>query len=91
MEQYKKTLENAISIFGNRLQCEVAVEEMAELTKEIIKNFRGKQNRENIIEEVADVQIMIEQIKIIFNCFDEVENEIKNKMERLSDRVDNIF
>jgi len=34
-------------------------EEMAELTKEISKHMRGKQNQTEIAEEIADVQIML--------------------------------
>lgn len=41
------------------------LEEMAELQKEICKAWRGKDNEVEIAEEVADVEIMLEQIKLI--------------------------
>ena len=37
-------------------------EEMSELQKELCKHDRGKDNREAIAEEIADVQIMLEQM-----------------------------
>ncbi len=54
------TLEEAIEVYGEDLQKQVAIEEMAELTKEICKDFRGKDNREQIIEEIVDVYIVLE-------------------------------
>ena len=65
-EQRVKTYLEAIHTFGEEYQEEVAVEEMAELTKEICKNWRGKDNRAAIAEEIADVTIMLEQLRIIF-------------------------
>lgn len=44
--------EKAIETYGKDLQKQVAIEEMAELTKEICKDFRGKGNREHIIEKL---------------------------------------
>ena len=42
----------------------MVVEEMSELTKEILKNVnRGKDNVAAIVEETADVEIMLEQLK----------------------------
>lgn len=38
-------LEKAIEVYGADLQKQVAIEKMAELTKEICKDFRGKKTR----------------------------------------------
>lgn len=35
---------DAINTYGKESQCNVAIEEMSELTKEICKNFRGRPN-----------------------------------------------
>ena len=43
-------------------------EEMAELQKELCKNARGKDNRAEIAEEIADVHIMLDQMEILPNC-----------------------
>jgi NTP pyrophosphatase (non-canonical NTP hydrolase) len=77
-------LEKAISKWGKDLQQVVALEELSELQKEITKAMRGKGNTERMIEEIADVLIMIEQLKIIHNISDhEVEYTKDRKLQRL--------
>ena len=48
-------------------QLMVAVEELAELTKEITKLSRRKGSTMRLTEEIADVQICIEQLQRFFN------------------------
>lgn len=55
-----------IDKYGDK-QVIVAIEELSELQKELCKYLRGKGNIENITEELADVQIMIEQMQMLFN------------------------
>ena len=76
-----------IGKWGSRLQLIVAVEEMSELTKEICKFNRSKADISAIAEEIADVSIMLEQLKIIFGCADKVEEYIDYKIKRLSERI----
>lgn len=78
-------LTSAIKVFGEKAQEEVAIEELAELIQAIIHKHRGRKN--NIAEEIADVEIMLEQLKIINNCRDEVEQIHNQKIERLFDRI----
>lgn len=81
-------LEKAIEVYGADLQKQVAIEEMAELTKEICKDFRGKGNREHIIEEMADVCIMLDQLMIIYDIkTNEMLDEIDIKTARLEERI----
>lgn len=83
-----QVLEKAIEVYGKDLQKQVAIEEMAELTKEICKDFRGKGNREHIIEEMADVCIMLDQLMIIYDIEpNEMLDEIDIKTARLEERV----
>ena len=82
--------EKAIETYGADLQKQVAIEEMAELTKEICKDFRGKGNREHILEEIADVLIMMSQLEIIYDIktkelMDMTDNKIKRLEERLKE------
>ena len=86
-EQRAKTYQEAINTFGPENQEEVAVEEMAELTKEICKNWRGKDNRAAIAEEIADVTIMLEQLRIIFDVNNAVCDYMDAKIERLHMRI----
>lgn len=82
------TLEKAIETYGKDMQLTVAVEEFSELIKEICKNKRGAENREAIIEEMADCYIMLEQLEIIFGIDDlELLSMKADKLHRLDDRI----
>lgn len=82
------TFEKAIETYGDDLQKQVAIEEMAELTKEICKDFRGKGNREHIIEEIVDVSIMLEQLQIMYDISSsEMLRAIDSKVKRLEERL----
>ena len=74
--------ENAIERYGAEAQEGIAQEECAELIQAISKKHRGKPH--NISEEIADVEIMLEQLKIINDCENEVEEIRKQKISRLS-------
>ena len=78
-------LEAAIKTFGERPQEEMAVEECSELIQAISHKHRGREH--NIVEEIADVEIMLEQLKIINDCHDEVAAIRKRKIERLFERI----
>lgn len=56
-----------LKTYGENSQLNMAIEEMSELTKEICKIIRGKGNIENLTSEIADVEITIEQLKMMFN------------------------
>lgn len=77
-------LEGAIKKFGVRPQVIVAIEEMTELQKELTKWLRGKCNPDGLLEEMADVSIMLNQLELIFG--DPVEMKIA-KLERLEGLV----
>jgi NTP pyrophosphatase (non-canonical NTP hydrolase) len=75
----------AIKTFGEKAQEEMAIEECSELIQAISHKHRGREH--NIAEEIADVEIMLEQLKIINNCRKEVAEIHKTKVERLFNRV----
>lgn len=80
----------ALAKWGSVPQIVMVFEEMAELQKELSKNLRGKDNRYDIAEEIADVEIMLEQMKILYNAENLVESNKKYKLKRLADRVGEI-
>ena len=91
-EARRALLEHAIRLYGEPAQMDMAVEEMAELTKALCKVKRvscaaeAKAVLENVVEEMADVQIMLDQLRIIFGrSTAEVE---EYKLERLKKRLD---
>jgi hypothetical protein len=70
----------AINTYGEQPQVDMCIEEMSELTKELLKlrwestQAGFQKRRENIKEEIADVQIMLDQMRIIFGDTAEQEN-----------------
>lgn len=84
----KEVLVDAINTWGVYAQLIMAIEEMSELTKEITKWFRGKRNREEMAGEMADVIIMMEQLKLTFSITDdEINSIVEAKTERLKSRL----
>lgn len=70
---YKQALEH----YGIENQENKAIEEMAELIQAICK-------QSNIAEEIADTQIMLDQLKIIYPHWADFE---KIKLNRLNERI----
>lgn len=77
----------AIQVYGEDYQLSVAVEELSELTKEICKHKRGLTSKLNIAEEIADVEIVLQELKMIFDNHDLVEVYKRKKIKRLADRL----
>ena len=86
----KEIFEEAIKQYGGTSQITVAIEEMAELTKELVKHLRygDSHPRAQIIEEIADVEIMLEQLVMLFKFTRlGVDNYKAQKLERLATRL----
>lgn len=82
-----KIYRRALDTFGAEAQIFMVMEEMSELQKELCKNFRGKENVDSIAEEIADVEIMLEQMKILFCVGDSVREWKEQKIRRLWERI----
>ena len=82
-EFYKKVVDT----YGKQ-QVVIAIEELSELQKELCKALRCKANFDNITEEIADVEIMLEQMKIYFGINEkEIEGMKKLKIKRTKERL----
>lgn len=88
METRKKIYEDALVKWGRHNQLTVAIEELSELQKEICKYFRHEGKHEDLIEETADVSIMLEQIILMFDIEDEVKKVMEEKLQRLKGRIE---
>lgn len=67
----KTTFERAIEVFGGYNQIVKTTEELAELQKELCKAVIGQEDREHILEEITDVEIMLKQMKLLYNFTDD--------------------
>ena len=74
----------ALETFGKELQVTMAIEEM----RELCKNSRGQENTTHIAEEIADVEIMLQQMVMLFDCAGQVETFRRYKLERLAGRIE---
>ena len=87
----ERILRDAVRTWGRDAQMLMMVEEMSELTKEICKFYRTTDDESasavagNIREEMADVQIMLDQMKIMFG---RVEPMMRAKLDRLEKRLE---
>lgn len=85
-------IEKLVKKNGMRFQSMIAQEECAELIQAISKCLRSKDfpveyERENLIEEMADVMICLEQLQIMYYIDDEELYAMKQKKEnRLIER-----
>ena len=86
-EDRKKIYQAALRKWGVGLQTMMAVEEMSELTKEICKIKRGKMDLDALADEIADVTIMLEQLREIYGLNDAVCDHMDAKILRLQSRV----
>lgn len=77
-----ETLQKALDTFGIENQSNQTIEELAELIVAINK-WKRHGSLENMIEEIADVEIMILQLKMYFQFALEVQEKKKEKIERL--------
>lgn len=76
------------NFYGIDSQSLIAIEEMSELTKELCKDQRGYDRNKDIIEELADVSIMIEQLIALYDCEKEVSDMIDFKVNRQLRRME---
>ena len=74
---------------GKDHQTDIAIEEMSELTKALLKDRRhhSPETVTDITEEMADVYICLAELSIIFENHSEVEDMIDRKLQRLKKRL----
>ena len=81
-------VQRSIEHYGKDVQSTVCMEECAELIQAISKEKRGKSDKCNLAEEMADVLICIEMLKQIYNINeDEIYSWVINKQERIIERI----
>ena len=69
--------------YGADNQKWVFVGECGELLDAISDHMRGRCDVDHVAEEIADVEIMLEQLKIIYQCRDAVRAWRRKKLKRL--------
>jgi len=91
-----ETLQQCIDTYGKQPQVDMAIEEMSELTKALLKERRALNSQDpeaqeqatmNIADEMADVIIMLTQLTMIFENRADVQEIINRKLVRQAARL----
>jgi NTP pyrophosphatase (non-canonical NTP hydrolase) len=93
-QKIRKSMEKSIDSYGH-VQLLMVCEEMAELIQAISKMERlmdakdkNHKHKQHIIEEIADVEIMLDELLLYYNIKREDVNKVKSeKIERLKKRM----
>ena len=83
----KYIFEKALAHYGPEAQIKMLYEEMAELQLAVCKHGRGADNIDNIAEELADVGIMLDQMRLLFNVETRSREIRLEKVARLAERM----
>ena len=79
---YKKV--KSVACYYGYDQAIVAIEELSELQKELCKMVRGLGDHAHLSEEMADVYVMLEQLKIIYEVDpEEIEKQMNEKLDQI--------
>lgn len=76
----------AITVWGEKAQMLMMMEEMGELTVELSHYLRGRNNFEKVTEEIADVLFMALQMREMFGK-EAVDEHLHAKLVRLRKRL----
>lgn len=91
----QEILKKAVETYGEESQIDMAIEECSELIQALCKYKRAKhgasliKSLENVAEEMADVEIMMAQLKLIFKNNLVVEAVKAEKLKRLENNLNN--
>lgn len=97
-QEQLRNLNTIVTTYGDDPQMDMCIEECAELQKALLKYRRKKKGfssddevktaKANVVDELADVCVMVEQMKIVYG-YEAVEERIKFKIDRQMDRLRN--
>lgn len=92
----RKKLRDIASYYGSTTQCSQCIEECAELIQAISKWDRAQSSGDpekvktvvsRMVEEIADVRIMLDQLIYLYGCSEEVDKMIDEKINRQIVRI----
>ena len=78
---------HAIKNFGESHQVKKAIEELSELITELARSISTVRSHDSVIDEIADAQIMLCQLHLIFG-YSRIQERIAEKSQRLADTIE---
>lgn len=85
-EDVVRLYRKALALFDIAPQRRMMIEEASELIEALVREDRGRANKEDVITELADVLIMCEQLSLVYGE-KEVLQEKARKLDRLAERL----
>jgi len=81
----KTIYERALEKWGIETQIKMCIEELSELIQTLVKYGRkiNGSSKDDLAEEIADVELMIEQMKFAFDIHKDTEEWKNEKIQRL--------
>ena len=76
------------SHYGKEAQLRKTQEELMELYDAIGEYISGADTDEHVKEEAADAEVMIDQIKLLLHCWDDVNDIKRYKVDRQLKRME---
>lgn len=97
-KKIEQVFKQSIEIYGKEAQSRQVMEECAELIQAVNKMLRYEDRPAepeyyaNLVEEIADVEIMLYQLKVMFNVSDDEVFKVKiQKAKREKERLKNVI
>jgi len=81
-----KLLEELVRTWGKEAQIKMAIEEMGELITVLMRIDRGRVETGDVTTEIADVGLMIQQLRYIFGK-EQVDLDTNYKINRVKERL----
>ena len=81
--------QQAIDTWGEESQIDVAIGELAELIDVIIKERRGQKKVIDVLHEIVDVEMCLDQLKLIFDIDGSIDEIKKHSIKRLEMKLSN--
>ncbi len=87
--EYIRRIKKILRFYGDTHQKHKAVEELNELTVELKEDLESTGSIDNILQETADVYVMLEQIACIYGfTMQEILEVAQIKIDRQLDRIE---
>ena len=79
---------DALNLWGEDFQKSMFHEEIGEVLTAISHNKRGRCGNDAVLEELADLQIMLNQMVILYGTDEEFKTVLNAKLTRLVERIE---
>lgn len=86
-DEHKKLFEKALRCWGAEAQKMMAVGECGEFLAEFGRTVQGRSSPENMIDEIADVIIMMNQMSLLYGE-DAVRKRILYKIQKITNKLE---